>query len=97
MTQEQSVHIDPESDAPRVGRVAPTPRRLVVEMEIEVSEGPRLRRGTREDDLKQWVKPLLKATRDHTAELGLVPSGIDYRVRWGYAWMDAAGTISYEE
>lgn len=77
-------------------KITPTPRRLRVTLDIDVTEGPRLRRGTRNDDLRKWVKPLVREARDLTEELGLQAGSVNYRVEWGYTWFDVEGTQVWE-
>lgn len=77
-------------------KITPTPRRLRVTLDIDVTEGPRLRRGTRNDDLRKWVKPLVREARDLTADLGLEAGSVNYRVEWGYTWFDVEGNQVWE-
>jgi hypothetical protein len=69
----------------------PTPRILTVTIEIDVTEGPRIRRGTTEKDFAEMLGAPL---REHAISLakthfGLVAQSSRSRTQWGYVWLDA--------
>ena len=76
-----------------------TPRKLTVVVEMDVTEGPRLRRGMTKE-IMQFIyglpvaKAAVKAARD---ALKLEPSSVTVQVQWGYVWMDSQAVITPAE
>lgn len=78
-------------------KITPTPRRLSLALDIDVTEGPRLRRGTREAELREQFKPLVRYIKEYVEkETGLKPGSIDFRIQWGYVWFDTKDKIAWE-
>lgn len=74
-----------------------TPRTLKIEIEIDVTEGPRIRRGTTESYVNEAVgRPLLDLAVERARDkLGLIPSKAMVRTSWQYTWFDAKETAYY--
>lgn len=68
-----------------------TPRKLRVTVEFDVTEGPRLRRGTTQElmQLTFGIPVAQKAAALAQSALGLTPQDVRVNVQWGYVWMDS--------
>lgn len=72
-----------------------TPRKLRITIELDVTEGPRLRRGTTRQDMIQRIgEPVMRfAARTAHESLGLSAQEAKLNVEWGYVWMQASQHI----
>ncbi|MGY1602370.1 hypothetical protein [Geodermatophilus sp. SYSU D00815] len=68
----------------------PTPRKLIVSVELDVTEGPRLRKNMTGVELQQVLGDKAEAFVRNIAEgdLGLKARESRTRVQWQYAWLD---------
>lgn len=69
-----------------------TPRKLRVTVDIDVTEGPRLRRGTTADDLLEKLGVPVRgyAVKLANAAFNLDAEKASVQVTWGYEWMNAS-------
>lgn len=69
----------------------PTPRKLKVTIELDVTEGPRIRRGTRERELQEGLlKPLIEYAEELAGRnFGLTSRDSSGKAEWGYTWLSA--------
>lgn len=76
-----------------------TPRKLRVTVELDVTEGPRLRRGTTRDDMyEKFGEPvLLNAAEQAHKAFGLTSQDAKVSVEWGYTWMSVDRRVTTDD
>lgn len=74
-----------------------TPRTLKIQIEIDVTEGPRIRRGTTQGYVNEAIgMPVLDLAVQRMREaLGLVPTTATARTTWEYTWFDTTAKLLF--
>jgi hypothetical protein len=67
-----------------------TPRTLSITIEVDVTEGPRIKRGVRNEDLHSAIGVPLQQVAEQLVmkELNLEPRATTVRCQFGYSWLD---------